>query len=318
MLPKVIAVIVLAGSFQQRSGGVPIGLPQGAGPVPTMGMQAPPTAFEQFVNKLGLDKKTQLPEVQRIFMSAAVDAEAPEREMTSLRLQMLTAARQKEGMSSLIAAYAVQAAKMTAIEAKAFADMRPMLNKGQLSKTVEAFALMAGIFHPPTARGGGRRSGRGGSALMAEMSPVQPALQRGGAGGARAGGGAMMMPTDRESVLTAILFLKGDQKKSFKSVMDEAYKNAAPVRDELAKARKVIGELIDQDAPSESLSQAAEPYGAQAAAMTAAEMTALAQVLALLSEEQRPNTGTINTSASLMRGAFIGKKWNTKVDERFY
>lgn len=308
-----MTAIVVAVALQ-RSGGAPAG----AGASPSMGQAQPPTTFEQFVNKLKLDEKKQLPQVQQIFMSTAVDAEVIVREMTSLRRQMLDRVRASEDLTPLIASYTVEAAKLTGLEVRAFNEIRPLLKNDQLSRSSEAFAIMAGLFHPPTS-GGARSRGRGGPAM--DMASLQG--QRGGGtggGGMRGAGGGRGVPmsANREDVLTAILFLNNDQKKQFKTIMDTTYKSAAPLRDELTKTRSVIGSLIDQDAPTESISQAVDGYAAPVARMTAAEVTALARVLALLTPEQQPNAGTVQTSVSLMRGAFVGKKWNARVDSIFY
>jgi hypothetical protein len=123
-----------------------------------------PTQFEQFVSKLKLDEKTQVPEVQQIFMGAAADASVFEREMMRQRLKMLEVAGNQEEFAKATEAYSAAAAKMTAVEVRAFDEVRGLLKSNQLSHTVDAFAIMAGIFHPPTPRAGsgmGRR-GRGG------------------------------------------------------------------------------------------------------------------------------------------------------------
>jgi hypothetical protein len=318
--PKLITASFVAVALQQRPGSAPTGLPSGPGAMPSMGAAQTPTAFEQFVSKLKLDQKKQLPQVQQILMSTAVDTEPVVREMTGLRRQMLDRARASEDLAPLITSYTVEAAKLTGLEVRAFNEIRSLLRTDQLPRSTEAFAIMAGIFHPPTSSGM-RSRGRGGLAM--DVASFQ---QRGGGGGTGGGGqrgtggggrGVAMSP-NREDVLTAVLFLNNDQKKQFKTIMDAAYKSSAQLRDELAKTRGVIGGLIDQDAPTESLSQAVDGYAAPVAQMTAAEVKALAQVLALLSPEQQPNAGTIQTSVSLMRGAFVSKKWNTRVDSTFY
>jgi hypothetical protein len=123
-----------------------------------------PTQFEQFASKLKLDEKTQVPEVQRIFMSAAADASVFEREMMRQRLKMLDVAEKPEELAQAIEAYSAAAAKMTTVEVRAFDEVRGLLKPNQLSRTVDAFAIMAGIFHPPTPRatgGTGRRGGGG-------------------------------------------------------------------------------------------------------------------------------------------------------------
>src|ERR1035438_2889123 len=74
--------------------------------------------------------------------------------------------------------------------------------------------------------------------------------QRGGGGGGGASGGGMggdmggggmprAMPTPMERMTTA-LTLNKDQKKQVKTIMDDAQKEAAPVRDQMLKGRQTI------------------------------------------------------------------------------
>jgi hypothetical protein len=60
-------------------------------------------------------------------------------------------------------------------------------------------------------------------------------------------------------------------------------------------------------------------YAEQAAAMTAAEMTALAEIIQTLDPAQRANTAAIRSAFFLMRGIFLDKKrWDDVPDSRSY
>src|SRR5262245_33997077 len=178
MLPKLLLAVLLV-AVPQR--GV---MPPGAGP----------TQFEEFAKKLKLDDKKQLPDVQAIFQNASADASPFEREMMRLRLKMLDVADKPAELAPVQQEYAVVAAKMTAVEVKAFEEVRTLLKSSQLSKSTEAFALMAGVFHPPTPRMMGRRGG--GDGPLMQIVAV-PAGQRPGmpAGGGRVGGPVMSFYT---------------------------------------------------------------------------------------------------------------------------
>lgn len=146
-------------------------VPQGQGGQDRNGSGAPPqtgqapTQFEQFVDRLKLDHKTQEPEVVQIFTASAVEAGPVALEMLQLRQRLLAleAAGKSDGRTPLLDAYTTAAAKMTAIEIRAFQKVQALLKPSQQSKAADAFVLMAGIFSPPTPRAGaGTRRGRGG------------------------------------------------------------------------------------------------------------------------------------------------------------
>ena len=154
MLTRIVTTFVLAVTVvaaQGRDAG-------GSGAPPMGGTQTP---FEQFVDRLRLDAKTQLPAVQRIFTETATQASSVGQEMVRLRQQALDAylAAKPDAAKQALDAYTIAAAKMTGFEAKAFGDVYALLKPNQQSKAPQAFELMGGLFNPPPATSRGRRGG---------------------------------------------------------------------------------------------------------------------------------------------------------------
>ena len=117
-----------------------------------------PTPFQQFVNRLRLDTRSQLPAVQETFSAARKEAAPVGQEMLQLRQQLvnLALANRRDDMKPVVDAYAAAAEKMTGIEMRAFASVYATLKPNQQSGGPEAFAVIAGMFHPSAPRGGGR------------------------------------------------------------------------------------------------------------------------------------------------------------------
>jgi hypothetical protein len=119
-----------------------------------------PTPFEQFVDKLKLDPKKQLPEVQKIFLAAAKEAVPISQDLLRLRAQMVEFEGKPDQLAPVKEAFTAASSRMVAAELKAFRQVQELLKPDQLSKSGEAFVLMAGIFNPPTPRA--PRAPRGG------------------------------------------------------------------------------------------------------------------------------------------------------------
>ena len=117
------------------------------------------TPFEQFSSRLKLDARTQVPPVEQIFTEAQREAAPIAQKMLELRQQLVNVAlgTKSDDQKTVVEAYAAEAAKMTGVEARAFAKVYALLKPDQQARAPQAFAMMAGIFQPA---GGGR--GRGG------------------------------------------------------------------------------------------------------------------------------------------------------------
>jgi hypothetical protein len=123
-----------------------------------------PTPFQQFVNRLRLDERSQIPAVQQIFSAALEEAAPVGQQMLQIRQQLvnLALAGKRDEMKPVVDAYTAAATKMTGIEARAFAKVYALLKPNQQSGAPDAFAAIAGMFHPQAPRGGGRAGQRGG------------------------------------------------------------------------------------------------------------------------------------------------------------
>jgi Spy/CpxP family protein refolding chaperone len=124
--------------------------------------------------------------------------------------------------------------------------------------------------------------------------------------------GRPIAPTNRLDILAASLGLTKDQKNTAKALMEEASKNAAPVRARLASTRAALGTSIETGQSQAEITAAIKAHAAEITAMTSLEMKTLARVLELLTPEQRTvvqQTG-IRAPFYLFRGAFVEEKWN--------
>lgn len=156
-LPVFVIVLLLLAPVaegRQGQGG-------GGGGAPS-GSASDPTPFEQFVSKLKLDSKKQLPEVVKIFTAAATAAGPIAQDLVRLRAQMVEFDGKPEQLAPVTAAFKAASERMTAAEVKAFQQVQALLKPNQLSKSGEAFVLMAGIFNPPTPRASRLMRGGGG------------------------------------------------------------------------------------------------------------------------------------------------------------
>ncbi len=141
-------------------------------------------------------------------------------------------------------------------------------------------------------------------AVAALWLPAVAAAQRGGAGRV-----SLSSTRSRLDTLDADFKLTKDQKKAVKSVLDDAYKDAAPIREGLTKAHADIAVAIQANKAAD-VDAAVQRYAEQAAAMTALEMKALADLMKQLTDEQQQNRAAVSAAFFLLRGAFIEKKWD--------
>lgn len=159
--------------------------------------------------------------------------------------------------------------------------LRKLLFTGLLATTL-AFAQRGG-------GGMGGDSGMGGGSM-------------GGGGGM---GGGMTRPT-RMDQIDEMLKLNKDQKKLLKTTMDEGQKEAAPVRDQLAKNRKAIAEAVAAGS-QDSISAAVNAYAVSEAQMAVIELKAFSKIYTSLEKEQQQHVGQFY---NMIGGIFRGKTWN--------
>jgi Spy/CpxP family protein refolding chaperone len=156
-------------------------------------------------------------------------------------------------------------------------------------------------------------------ALVVGITTYPVHAQRGGRGGGSSGGEFGGFPLSRFQILSDSFALTKDQKKSVKTLLDDAHKGAAGTRDALLAAHAAIGAAIAGNKGQPDIDAAVKEYGRQAAAMSALEMKTLAQLLLQLDPEQRANQSAVRSAFFLMRGIFLDpKKWDAVPDSRSY
>jgi Spy/CpxP family protein refolding chaperone len=155
------------------------------------------------------------------------------------------------------------------------------------------------------------------AALAATAGSSELVAQGRGRGGGAPAGVAQVETRGRLQILTDVLTLDGEQRKQVKTLLDAAYKEAAPIRAELTKTRTALAAAVQGGKSEAEIDAATKAYAAQVTAMTGVEMKALAQILSPLSPEQRKQ-GTA-PSFYLMRGIFLDdKKWDEIPEGRSY
>lgn len=144
--------------------------------------------------------------------------------------------------------------------------------------------------------------------------PIPASTQRGGSG-------APPTPLEqtRLNILESAFKMNKDQKKAVKTILDDAHKDAASVRESLSRTHAAIAAAIQSSKSQDVVDAAVNEYALHAAAMTALEMQALAQVLHTLDQEQRANGAGVRSAFFLMRGIFLDtKRWDDTPDGRSY
>jgi hypothetical protein len=130
---------------------------------------------------------------------------------------------------------------------------------------------------------------------------------RGGGGGGGEGGGFAMGATSKFDMLSEMLKLNKDQKKDFKTAMDDGQKEAAPLRDQLAKARLALGEAVGAY-KTEDVEKLTSNVASLEAQMAEVEMKAFAKVYKSLDKEQIAGSPRLFQA---MKGMFAEKNWNS-------
>ena len=132
-----------------------------------------------------------------------------------------------------------------------------------------------------------------------------------GAGG-RGGGMGDMVPNvprvmTRLDILTDQMKLDKDQRKNVKNILDDAQKEANPIRDQLVKARLAIGEAVQAGKSGEDLKPLVASEAALETKMTAIELASFVKIYKSLEAEQRNQSRVL---FQMMKGLFENKNWN--------
>jgi Spy/CpxP family protein refolding chaperone len=140
--------------------------------------------------------------------------------------------------------------------------------------------------------------------ILASMAAAQRGNRGGSAPGQDIPVGRPQVKNHMEQIADALQLSK-DQKKDVKALMDEAQKEAAPVRDQLVKGRAQIAAAI-QGGKQEEIDSAVKSYSESDAQMTAIEMKAFAGIYKALEADQKQRSRDVFT---MMPGIFTHKNW---------
>ena len=138
----------------------------------------------------------------------------------------------------------------------------------------------------------------------------------GGYGGKKGGGGGDMggmmggPPSSNrfENIATALNLTK-DQRKGVRTILDEAAKEAAPVREQLSKSRVVVGEAITANKTQEELKQVAKTSSDLAVQLSQVEIKTFAKVYGTLDDTQKKDMRALGRVLTLMNGMYHTKNW---------
>lgn len=138
--------------------------------------------------------------------------------------------------------------------------------------------------------------------------------QRGGGSGKNSSGDTgMPMPTGvatKFDRIAATLNLNKDQKKAARTIIDEAAKEAAPLRDQISKSRIVVGEAITAKKNEEELKQVAKASSDLSTQLTQLELNTFNKIFGLLDATQKKDQQALGRTFVLMTDIFHGKNWN--------
>ena len=137
---------------------------------------------------------------------------------------------------------------------------------------------------------------------LAMASTLSLAQSRGGGGGGGdmggmggegmgGGGGMRMQRPSKFDQIADKLKLNKEQKEQAQSIMDAAREEAAPLREELPKARLNIADALVNAKGDEELKKAQDAYSAVVAKMTGIEAKAFGKIYALLKPNQQSRAG---------------------------
>lgn len=136
--------------------------------------------------------------------------------------------------------------------------------------------------------------------------------QRGGGGGGRGGSNVPNMNFGggtRLDRMSEALKLNKDQKKDIKAAMDEAQKEATPVREQMAESRLAIAEAVVAAKSQEEMNKAIRGDAELDAQLTSIELHAFAKVVSFLEVDQKQRG--VPMVFAMIHGAFNGKNWNS-------
>ncbi len=145
--------------------------------------------------------------------------------------------------------------------------------------------------------------------LIVTLAVASVALAQGKKGGGGGGGGqAPMMgaSVSKMDMFTQILKLDKDEKKQVKTVMDEAQKEAMPVRDQMEKGRLAIATAVAAN-KQDDVDAAIKTYATAETQMAGLEMGAFAKIYQALDKEQQAKSPQV---FAMFPGIFKGKNWN--------
>lgn len=144
--------------------------------------------------------------------------------------------------------------------------------------------------------------------LAASLASAQ---YSGGGGGGRGGGGrggAIGMPAlPRIYQIGDLLALDKEQRKQVMTIMDDAQKEAAPVRDHLPSAQLAIAQTIQAGKSQDEIDKTVAAYAALDTQMTAIELRSFAKIAQVLRDDQKTRMPAVYR---IMRGLFNTKDWN--------
>ena len=146
--------------------------------------------------------------------------------------------------------------------------------------------------------------------LLAGILAASLASAQRGGGGKGAGSGPIMpmnSTPDKLGIITDTFKLTKDQRKLVKTVLDEGQKEAAPLRDEVAKSRQVIGEAVSAGKSQDEIDKLVKSHAGAASQMAGIEMRAFARIFKELDKEQQPRAQVL---FQMMNGIFKSKNWN--------
>lgn len=143
--------------------------------------------------------------------------------------------------------------------------------------------------------------------LAATLASAQWSGGGGGHSSNAKGAPTGMPPLSRIYQIGEMLALDKDQRKQVMAILDDAQKEAAPVRDHLPAAQLAIAQAIQAGGSQDEIAKAVDAYAALDTEMTAIELRSFARIAQVLHEDQKFRMPGLYR---MMRGLFNTRDWN--------